>query len=121
MAKNPRPPAPALRPESTISPKATLAAANAVRAKLKPVSQRSIEELVNSLDVTPSALAEIKARLAGMPVSYRLTYVRAMTGKSMKAAIRAACQECVGYQDCKEQIGGCTDPACPLYPYRPYQ
>lgn len=67
----------------------------------------------------------IVARLEQMPVSARQNYIAAMRGKSRAAGIKAFCQMCIGYGD--EQIGmrrairDCTDPACPLYVYRPYQ
>jgi hypothetical protein len=37
----------------------------------------------------------------------------------MKAAIKAQCLECMGWS--RKDIDGCTDLACPLYPYRPFQ
>lgn len=41
---------------------------------------------------------------------------------SKAAAIKAMCQECMGYDDgSTAAIRDCTSPACPLYPHRPYQ
>ncbi len=60
---------------------------------------------------------QISERRAEMPKLYRGTYERAMTGKSRKAATRAFCLECVGWQI--KEVHTCTDLACPLYPYRP--
>lgn len=62
---------------------------------------------------------KILQKLKDIPAAYRGTYERAMTGRSAKAAIRSFCLECVGWQ--REEIRLCTSPACPLYPYRPYQ
>ena len=39
-----------------------------------------------------------------------------MEGRSRKAAIRAFCVMCKGYQP--RHVRGCTAPGCPLYPYR---
>ena len=58
-------------------------------------------------------------RLADMPKRYRATYVKAMTTKSKAAAIKAMCQQCMGWDIAEITI--CTAPACPLYPHRPYQ
>ena len=57
-------------------------------------------------------------RLTQMRVSMRVRYLRAMSGKSMAAAIHSQCLECVGWE--REEVRLCTAPACPLYPYRPY-
>jgi len=63
--------------------------------------------------------AKVALKLAGMPAKYRGTYKKAMTGKSLRAGANAFCLECVGWQ--REEVRLCTSPACPLYPYRPYQ
>ena len=62
---------------------------------------------------------KIAQRRAQIPEIHRANYDRAMRGKSMKAAIKAFCLECVGWQ--KEEVRLCTSLACPLYPYRPYK
>lgn len=62
-----------------------------------------------------------ETRLRQMPVSMRDTYRRAMSGKSRKAAVKAFCQECMGWENVATAIRYCTSPACPLYPYRPYR
>ena len=41
---------------------------------------------------------------------------RAMTGKSRKAAVRAHCLMCCGWQ--YVEVENCTAPTCPLHPYR---
>jgi hypothetical protein len=60
---------------------------------------------------------DAEERLRNMPSSYQATYRTAMRGRSMKAAIKSFCLECVGYQ--REEIKVCTDTGCPLFPYRP--
>lgn len=56
-------------------------------------------------------------RLAQIPPPrQRPIFLRAWAGKSRKAAIRAFCLECVGYESA--EVNRCTAPACPLYPYR---
>ena len=61
----------------------------------------------------------ISERRAQMPRSYRATYDKAVSGKSLRAAINSFCLECVCFQI--EEIRNCTDLACPLYAMRPYQ
>ena len=51
-----------------------------------------------------------------IPQRYRNLYRTAMSGHSFKAAIRAHCLMCVGWQ--AEEVRLCTAPTCPLYPYR---
>jgi hypothetical protein len=62
---------------------------------------------------------QIAERLRNMPQSYRANYKKAVQGNSLRAAIKAFCQECVGWQI--EGIRECTDLGCPLYAVRPYQ
>lgn len=62
---------------------------------------------------------QIEQRCRQMPVIHLANYKKAMRGKSMKAAIKSFCLECVQWQ--KEEVRKCTDLACPLYPYRPYK
>ena len=71
------------------------------------------------LDVGPHAENAIRRKLGMMPLSFRLTYLKAMSGRSLPAAVKLFCLECFSWD--KAEIDGCTAPACPLYPYRPYQ
>ncbi|OHB52622.1 MAG: hypothetical protein A2Y12_03640 [Planctomycetes bacterium GWF2_42_9] len=59
---------------------------------------------------------QIQKRLASIPPMFKGLYKTAMTGKSRKAAMRAFCLECVGWQ--YNEVQQCTDLGCPLYPYR---
>ena len=60
---------------------------------------------------------QVAERRAQIPKLYRATYEKAVKGKSRKAALRAFCAECCGYQI--KEVYLCTDLGCPLYPYRP--
>ena len=62
---------------------------------------------------------KIEKRLKQMPESYRCTYKRAVSGKSLRAAVNAQCQMCCCYQ--RIEVTKCTDIACPLWIQRPYQ
>jgi hypothetical protein len=62
---------------------------------------------------------KIERRAAEIPPLYRSKYLKAMKGRSLRAAIDAMCMECVAWQ--RVEITKCSSQACPLYPYRPYQ
>jgi len=62
---------------------------------------------------------QIEQRRSQMPRSYRANYDRAVSGKSLRAAINSFCLECVCWQI--EEIRNCTDLGCPLFTVRPYQ
>ena len=51
-----------------------------------------------------------------VPVKYRATYERALAGKSPKAAIKAHCLMCCGWQI--HEVQQCTAPDCPLFTLR---
>lgn len=72
-------------------------------------------KVTDQLDLHP----KVKKRAADMPAKYRSQYMRAMSGKSLRAGVNSFCLECVMWQ--KEEVRHCTAPACPLYPYRPYR
>jgi len=61
----------------------------------------------------------IAERRADMPKIHRATYDKAVSGKSLRAAVNAFCAECVMWQ--REEVRLCTSLACPLWAYRPYQ
>ncbi len=71
----------------------------------------------SGLDLGTKERAKVLARLTQMPQGTRKTYLRAMGGKAPRSAIRAFCQMCVGWE--RLEIAACSDPACPLFPYRP--
>ncbi len=56
-------------------------------------------------------------RLRQIPEAKRELYQRAMSGRDPEAAMEASCLDCCGWVD--EEVFLCTDPGCPLYPYRP--
>lgn len=62
---------------------------------------------------------QIEKRLNQIPESHRAKYEKAAARKSMRAAVNSQCLECVGYLT--KEVSMCTDLACPLYLYRPYQ
>ena len=69
--------------------------------------------------ISPDRQAAINNRRNEMPKACRNTYLKAVKGKSMRAALTAFCFECVMYQRVEIQL--CTDLGCPLWVYRPFQ
>ena len=97
--------------------------ADRVKGRAQKAAARGLSpsELISkaNLDVGPTQEAMIRDRLLEMPVTCRGTYLRAMKGKSMQAAIKAHCLECVGW--IRAEVEKCTAMGCALYPYKPFQ
>lgn len=69
-------------------------------------------------ELPPSALKVIDA----CPASYQDRLIKALLGlSSPKVAVRAHCEQCVGWEDVKTRVGDCRSHACPLHHYRPHQ
>ncbi len=69
-------------------------------------------------DLSPTKRSQIEKRCLEMPKTWRRGYLKAMRGKSMQAAIKAHCGECVGWD--RNEVTECVSYACPLYLYRPF-
>lgn len=54
-----------------------------------------------------------------MPSSCRRGYRLAVAGRSLRAAVKAVCLECVGWQ--RPEVTACSAVACPLWAMRPFQ
>jgi len=63
--------------------------------------------------------AVIENHLSIIPQPYRKTYEKAVTGKSLSAAVKAQCLDCMRWK--KLEVRKCTSLACPLWTHRPYQ
>jgi len=98
----------------------TLTMEDRTRARAAKRSAKSVDELMQEarLDLGPYQESAIARRLADMPETCRRTYLRAMHGRSLSAAGKAFCMECVSWD--RQEVARCTAPACPLYPYRPF-
>lgn len=65
---------------------------------------------------------KLTALLCRVPPLFRGTFERAFLGKSSpRGAIKAKCQECVGYEETIDRVRNCRVLGCPLWTYRPYQ
>jgi len=83
-------------------------------------STKSVDELLKQAPWPANSTQhrQIRARLAEMPETCRRTYLRAVLGRSMAAAVKAHCMECVCWD--RREVALCTALACALYPYRPF-
>lgn len=89
------------------------------------ISDTGKESIVDSSNGKPalnrgswkSKWGSVERKLADTPKKYQQVYLRAISGKSRKAAVRSFCIECVGWQI--SEVRKCTCTACQLYPYRP--
>lgn len=83
-------------------------------------SQNTPSEAIRSTKTSdPTHDKGIKAFAHQMPKNYRLNYLRAMSGTSRAAAVKAKCLDCCCWQ--RKEVQLCTASTCPLHPYRPYQ
>lgn len=87
----------------------------------KFLSALTPEELLQDqqLSFQGTKLRLVVDRLSQMPIGSRLTYLKALKGNSMASAVKSFCMMCVCWQ--RSEVVQCTDPACPLYVYRPYK
>lgn len=70
--------------------------------------------------IAPARADRIAKVIHAAPESAKGTLSRAFSGSaSPRAAIKAMCLSCVGYD--RESIKNCTGYACPLWAYRPFQ
>ena len=51
--------------------------------------------------------------------SFRKRWIKALQRKSMKAAVTAKCQDCMGWQN--PEVRDCDVVTCPLWQYRPFR
>ena len=85
------------------------------------MSERNCAKTKNALRTGQSPKdPNVVKRLAQVSAMYSDLYRRVIRGKgTLREAIRAQCLECVCWQ--RKEVTLCTDNACPLFPYRPYQ
>jgi len=62
---------------------------------------------------------QISERRSQIPRKYRRLYDRAISGKSLRAAINAQCLECCEWLS--KEVVLCSDLGCPLFAVRPYR
>lgn len=91
--------------------------------------QTTDESIAEALTASNGGLASSESKyreaityqLGWIPGKYRGPWIKAHEGKSKANAIKAKCQDCVGWELPVENIGKCTSYSCPLWMHRPYQ
>ena len=63
--------------------------------------------------------AAVLKKLDSMPISTRALYLKARAGKSLAAAAKGHCLECVSYD--RTEVAQCTALGCWMFPYRPFK
>ncbi len=75
---------------------------------------------MEKLTIPPAALEQRRYYREDIPDIYngmfRRLWDKAMTGKSLRAAVDAKCADCSCWQN--SEIRECTVATCPLWPYR---
>jgi hypothetical protein len=77
-------------------------------------------KVVRDVSLSEKIVLKRAKRVETAPESCRKLLVRAFSGNcSPRAAIKAFCLECVGFD--REAITECSAYGCPLYEFRPFQ
>lgn len=64
---------------------------------------------------------KLKQRVSSTPKNYQGSYARALAGEAnLRQSIKAKCQECVGFENVRDEVGNCKVFTCPLWHHRPY-
>lgn len=88
-----------------------------------PTQGLSVTRSLDAWEALKSTFSTFELRrVAGCPEK-RLPLLKRVLLKqaSPRSAIKAMCQQCLGYEDVQKGIRDCTAKACPIYAYRPYQ
>jgi len=81
-------------------------------------SQLKINARITQIELAGKANGYSNNTITRMLNEYR----KAMAGKSRVMAVKAFSSECLGGEKpLATAIRECSDPGCPLYPYRPYR
>lgn len=67
--------------------------------------------------LAPARIPLVLARLAEMPVSMRIRYLRSLKGDRPLLSITMNCLECVNWD--RDEVARCTALACCFWAYRP--
>ena len=92
------------------------AAATATRLLMKS-PQEALKHA--NLPLSARETTAVLQKLDSMPTSVRALFLKAMAGRSLAAAAKGHCLECVSYD--RDEVAKCTAPACWMFPYRPFK
>ena len=80
--------------------------------------EKTARKLANMKKMEAMLTYDQKKHYKDVPKMHRLTYLRAHTTNSKKAAIEATCNQCFGYEELSEAIPECSSESCPLWQFR---
>ena len=88
---------------------------NPAKAKATRESIKNVKKYVETIltDSTSTYQNRVIEKAKNMPMRFRKTYIDAMKGNTRAKAIKAFCNECMGFSGDE-----CTSPTCPLFPYK---
>jgi len=86
------------------------AKAKATRESIKNV-KKYVEEVL--FDSSTTYQNRIITKAQDIPMRFRKTYIDAMKGNTRAKAMKAFCNECMGFSGDE-----CASPTCPLFPYK---
>ena len=92
--------------------------------KINSMSSTEIAERISSAirQRKSKITAHQKERLASIPSRFQGLYLKSCCGElGPTQAIKLKCIDCCGFEDVKENVGGCVDTSCSLHRFRPYQ
>ena len=82
--------------------------------------EKRVDDCLKNLDgARQDAREALLQKLRDMPSLYRRFYLKALTGKSRRAAMKVHCLECAGWS--RGEVALCESAACALWAYRAYK
>ena len=82
--------------------------------------EKQVDDCLKSLDgARQDAREALLQKLRQMPSLYRRFYLKALTGKSRRAAMKVHCLECAGWS--RAEVALCESVSCALWAYRAYK
>lgn len=90
----------------------------------KQIEKPSIASvLAREVENFPQALKSTAAQIIErIPALYKHRYILGLAGRLTSGqSIKLKCAECVGFEEVKDRVGGCTTYRCPLWQMRPFQ
>lgn len=91
---------------------------------LKNAERSTAESREKRISEISSALRpRAQEAIRNCPARYRQAYAEVLDSSAVSRsnAIRMKCYECVGFENVRNMIGGCTTTQCPLWNMRPFK
>lgn len=107
--------------DSESSARVTWPGGRLTNEEIRARAQATYEERLSRLKRQAKSKLTIDLVL-GIPAAYRPRAVKVLVGDGrMSERIKFNCEQCVGWEDVKHNVGGCRSYACAFWEVRPYQ